>query len=46
VRNLTGERTQNTTGGYQDYADGIPSIYSDGYSGRRYTIGMTLRSPR
>ncbi|MCE4554349.1 TonB-dependent receptor [Pelomonas cellulosilytica] len=46
VRNLTGERTQNTTGGYQDYADGIPSIYSDGYAGRRYTVGMTLRSPR
>jgi TonB-dependent receptor len=46
VRNLTGERTQNTTGGYEDYANGIPNIYSDGYSGRRYTIGMTLRSPR
>jgi TonB-dependent receptor len=46
ARNLTGERTQNTTGGYQDYADGIPSIYSDNYNGRRYTIGLTLRSPR
>lgn len=46
VRNLTGERTQSTTGGYQDYADGIPSVYGDGYSGRRYMVGMTLRSPR
>ncbi|WP_457355866.1 TonB-dependent receptor [Roseateles sp. P5_D6] len=46
VRNLTGERTQTTTGGYQDYADGIPSIYGDGYNGRRYMVGMTLRSPR
>lgn len=46
VRNLTGERTQSSTGGYQDYADGIPSIYGDGYNGRRYMVGMTLRSPR
>lgn len=46
VRNLTGERTQTTTGGYQDYADGIPSVYGDGYNGRRYMVGMTLRSPR
>jgi TonB-dependent receptor len=46
ARNLTGERTATTTGGYQDYADGIPSIYNDNYNGRRYTIGMTLRSPR
>lgn len=46
VRNLTGERTQNSTGGYEDYANGIPNIYSDGYNGRRYTIGMTIRSPR
>lgn len=46
VRNLTGERTQSTTGGYQDYADGIPSVYGDGYNGRRYMVGMTLRSPR
>lgn len=45
VRNLTGERTQSTTGGYQDYADGIPSVYGDGYNGRRYMVGMTLRSP-
>lgn len=46
VRNLTGERTQSNTGGYQDYADGVPNIYTDGYSGRRYMVGMTLRSPR
>jgi TonB-dependent receptor len=46
VRNLTGERTQSTTGGYQDYSDGIPSIYGDGYNGRRFMVGMTLRSPR
>ncbi|WP_457423427.1 TonB-dependent receptor [Roseateles sp. P5_E7] len=46
ARNLTGERTQSNTGGFQDYADGIPSIYSDNYAGRRYTVGFTLRSPR
>ncbi|MFG6462390.1 TonB-dependent receptor [Roseateles sp. DXS20W] len=46
VRNLTGERVQSNTGGYQDYADGVPSIYTDGYSGRRYMVGFTLRSPR
>lgn len=46
VRNLTGERTMSTTGGYQDYADGIPSIYGDNYNGRRYMVGFTIRSPR
>jgi TonB-dependent receptor len=46
VRNLTGERTQSDTGGYQGYSDGIPSLYIDAYSGRRYMVGMTLRSPR
>jgi TonB-dependent receptor len=46
VRNLTGERTQSTTGGYQNYAGDIPSIYGDGYNGRRFTVGMTIRSPR
>ncbi len=46
VRNLTGERTQSDTGGYQGYSDGIPSLYLDAYSGRRYMVGMTLRSPR
>lgn len=46
ARNLTGERGQSNTGGYQDYADGIPSIYSDSYNGRRYTVGFTIRSPR
>lgn len=46
VRNLTGERTMSSTGGYQDYADGIPNIYGDNYNGRRYMVGMTLRSTR
>ncbi|MFT7723631.1 MAG: TonB-dependent receptor [Roseateles sp.] len=46
VRNLTGERTMSSTGGYQDYADGIPNIYGDNYNGRRYMVGFTLRSPR
>lgn len=46
VRNLTGERTQSDTGGYQDYSNGIPSLYLDAYNGRRYMVGMTLRSPR
>lgn len=46
ARNLTGERSQSNTGGYQDYADGIPSVYSDSYNGRRYTVGFILRSPR
>jgi len=46
ARNLTGERKQVNTGGYQDYAGGIPNIYTDDYAGRRYTVGFTLRSPR
>lgn len=46
VRNLTGERTMASTGGYQDYADGIPNIYSDNYNGRRYMVGFTIRSPK
>ena len=46
VRNLTGERTMSSTGGYQDYADGIPSIYGDNYNGRRFMVGFTIRSPR
>ncbi len=46
VRNLTGERTMTSTGGYQDYADGIPNIYGDNYNGRRYMVGFTIRSPR
>ena len=36
----------STTGGYQDYADGIPSIYGDNYNGRRFTVGFIIRSPR
>ncbi|MCY4744662.1 TonB-dependent receptor [Pelomonas sp. UHG3] len=46
VRNLTGERNQTSTGGYQNYAGGIASIYSDAYYGRTYMVGMTYRSPR
>lgn len=43
-RNLTKERTSNTTGGYQDYADGTPSVYQDGYFGRRVMVGLNVRS--
>lgn len=46
ARNLTGERTMTSTGGYQDYANGIANIYGDNYNGRRYMVGFTLRSPR
>jgi TonB-dependent receptor len=46
VRNLTGERTQANTGGYQTYEGGIPSIYTDNYYGRTYYVGLTYRSPR
>jgi TonB-dependent receptor len=46
VRNLTGERTQSNTGGYQNYEGGIPSIYTDNYYGRTYFVGLTYRSPR
>ncbi|PTT85275.1 TonB-dependent receptor, partial [Pelomonas sp. HMWF004] len=46
VRNLTGERTQSNTGGYQNYEGGIPSIYTDNYYGRTYYVGLTYRSPR
>lgn len=43
-RNLTKERTQTNTGGYQEYADGTPSVYQDGYFGRRVMLGLNLRS--
>ncbi|MGQ3051257.1 MAG: TonB-dependent receptor [Roseateles sp.] len=46
VRNLTGERNQASTGGYQSYEGGIPSIYTDNYYGRTYYVGLTYRSPR
>jgi len=46
VRNLTGERTQTSTGGYQEYEGGIPSVYGDGYSGRRFMVGFNIRSPQ
>jgi len=46
ARNLTGERNQNDTGGYQSYANGIPSVYSDSYYGRIYQVTATYRSPR
>ncbi|HEY0953675.1 MAG TPA: TonB-dependent receptor [Roseateles sp.] len=46
VRNLTGERKQSSTGSYQTYEGGIPSIYADAYYGRTYYVGMTYRSPR
>lgn len=46
ARNLTGERNQAYTGGYQNYAGGIPSIYNDEYYGRIYQITATYRSPR
>lgn len=46
VRNLTGERNQSSTGGYQNYEGGIPSIYTDSYYGRTYMVGLTYRSPR
>lgn len=43
-RNLTKERTSTTTGGYQDYADGTPSVFQDGYFGRRVMVGLNVRS--
>lgn len=46
ARNLTGERNQSTTGAYQNYEGGIPSIYTDNYYGRTYMVGLTYRSPR
>jgi TonB-dependent receptor len=46
VRNLTGERNQSSTGGYQNYEGGIPSIYTDSYYGRTYMVGLIYRSPR
>lgn len=45
ARNLTGERNQSDTGGYQNYTSGA-SIYDDGYYGRIYQITATYRSPR
>ncbi len=43
-RNLTGQRTQTNTGGYEEYSGGIPSVYSDAYNGRRYMVGVNIRS--
>ncbi|MFG6415256.1 TonB-dependent receptor [Roseateles sp. DC23W] len=45
ARNLTGERNQSYTGGYQNYTSG-PSINDDGYYGRIYQVTATYRSPR
>lgn len=43
-RNLTKERTETNTGGYQDYSGGVPSVYQDGYFGRRVMVGLNVRS--
>ena len=44
VRNLTGERNHNSSGGYESYSRGIPNLYYDNYSGRRVMVGLNIRS--
>ncbi|WP_426104534.1 TonB-dependent receptor [Massilia sp. TSP1-1-2] len=44
VRNLTGERTHNSTGGYEGYSSGAPNLFYDNYNGRRVMVGLNIRS--
>jgi TonB-dependent receptor len=43
-RNLGLSRRTNSTGGYQDFSNGIPSVYTDAYSGARIMVGLNIRS--
>jgi TonB-dependent receptor len=45
-RNLTNQQTSNSTGGYEDYSDGTPNLYTATYSGRRIMVGLNIRSPQ
>ena len=45
-RNLTNEQTSNSTGGYEDYSNGTPNLYTATYSGRRIMVGLNIRSPQ
>jgi len=45
-RNLTNQQTSVSTGGYEDYSDGTPNLYSATYSGRRIMVGLNIRSPQ
>jgi outer membrane receptor protein involved in Fe transport len=45
-RNLTNQQTSVSTGGYEDYSDGAPNLYSASFSGRRIMVGLNIRSPQ
>jgi TonB-dependent receptor len=42
-RNLGKTHTGNTTGGYADFADGTPNVYTDNYTGATYMAGVNFR---
>jgi len=44
ARNIGLTRKSTNTGGYQNFSNGIPSVYSDSYSGSRVMIGLNIRS--
>ena len=43
-RNITNQRSSNSTGGYQDYSGNIPYLYNDSFTGRRLMVGLNIRS--
>ena len=44
ARNITNQRTQTGTGGYEDYSGGVPFLYQDAFNGRRIMVGLNIRS--
>lgn len=42
-RNLTKQPTVNSSGGYSDFANGAPNIYSYNYFGRKITAGLNYK---
>jgi TonB-dependent receptor len=44
ARNVTNQRTQTSTGGYENYTGGVPFLYQDNFNGRRIMVGLNIRS--
>jgi hypothetical protein len=42
-RNLGKTHTGRNTGGYSDFADGTPNVYTDSYSGATYMAGLNFK---
>ncbi|MEO7496453.1 MAG: TonB-dependent receptor [Massilia sp.] len=43
-RNLGNFATSTSTGGFNDYADGTPNMLTNSYNGRRFLVGVNIRS--